>query len=177
MLKGFKEFILRGNVVELATAVIIGAAFTAIVVAFTDNIINPLLNAIPTGSSDCAPAAEATEAGTMPDVVQMCPLGFKVVSDNAATMLDFGAVIAALINFLIVAAVVYFLIVVPYNKLSELAAAHKGVDADEAPATEVDVLTEIRDLLKAQSAAGPAANFATPNPAPGEYPPPAGPRR
>ncbi|MBE7194708.1 MAG: MscL family protein, partial [Gordonia polyisoprenivorans] len=61
MLKGFKDFILRGNVVELATAVIVGAAFTGIVTAFTTGIINPLLAAIPTGQNDCG--SSTTKAG------------------------------------------------------------------------------------------------------------------
>lgn len=123
MLKGFKEFILKGNVIELATAVIIGAAFTAIVTAFTDKIIQPLINAIPVGTD----AAEG--------------LGFQI-TDNPSTFVDIGAVITALINFLIVAAVVYFLIIAPYNKLVEL-----GGFAKKAEVTEVALLTEIRDLL------------------------------
>ena len=112
MLKGFKEFILRGNVVELATAVIIGGAFTAIVTAFTSSIIEPLFAAIPTGDCDgaAAPAAEAAE-GTVAGPIQSCPLGFKIISDNEATFMDFGALLTAIINFLIIAAVVYFLII------------------------------------------------------------------
>ncbi|MXP22847.1 large-conductance mechanosensitive channel protein MscL [Gordonia sp. HNM0687] len=123
MLKGFKEFILKGNVVELATAVIIGAAFTAIVTAFTDQIIQPLINAIPIGTD----AAEG--------------LGFQI-TDNPSTFVDIGALITAIINFLIIAAVVYFLIIVPYNKLSEL-----GGFGKKAEVSEVSLLTEIRDLL------------------------------
>ncbi|MBD1321265.1 large conductance mechanosensitive channel protein MscL [Gordonia hankookensis] len=123
MLKGFKEFILKGNVVELATAVIIGAAFTAIVTAFTDSIIQPLLNSIPGGSN---PAKG---------------LGFQI-TDNPSTFVDIGALVTALINFLIIAAVVYFLIVVPYNKLAAL-----GGYSKKAEVTEVALLAEIRDLL------------------------------
>ncbi|MGC5249257.1 MscL family protein [Gordonia sp. DT219] len=140
MLKGFKDFILRGNVVELATAVIVGAAFTGIVTAFTKGIINPLLAAIPTGSGDCAPATPASgDAVNAP--VSVCGLGFKV-TDNNATFLDFGGLIAAIINFLIVAAVVYFIIIVPYNKLASL-----GRKPNEAEVTEISLLTEIRDFL------------------------------
>ncbi|GAB93488.1 large conductance mechanosensitive channel protein MscL [Gordonia rhizosphera] len=123
MLKGFRDFILRGNVVELATAVIIGAAFTAIVTAFTEKIIQPLINAIPIGSD----AAEG--------------LGFQV-TDNPSTFVDIGALITAIINFLIVAAVVYFIIIVPYNRLAEL-----GGFGKKAEVSEVSLLTEIRDLL------------------------------
>ncbi|GAB05440.1 large conductance mechanosensitive channel protein MscL [Gordonia amarae] len=144
MLKGFKEFILRGNVVELATAVIIGGAFTAIVTAFTSSIIEPLFAAIPTGDCDgaAAPAAEAAE-GTVAGPIQSCPLGFKIISDNEATFMDFGALLTAIINFLIIAAVVYFLIIMPYTKLSQL----RKKPEEEETQDEVSLLTEIRDLL------------------------------
>ncbi|GAA2365539.1 MULTISPECIES: large conductance mechanosensitive channel protein MscL [Gordonia] len=137
MLKGFKDFIMRGNVVELATAVIIGAAFTAIVTAFTEKIINPLLATIPSG--DC-PTADGAASGP----AQICGFGFSIKSDDPATFLDFGAVISAVINFIIVAAVVYFLIVVPYNKLQEL---RKLQDKEEDPDPEIVLLTQIRNAL------------------------------
>ncbi|MFW0795648.1 MscL family protein [Gordonia sp. CPCC 205515] len=143
MLKGFKEFILKGNVVELATAVIIGAAFTAIVTAFTTSIISPLFAAIPTGNGDCGGGTEV--AGTDTTIaapVQTCGFGFRIVSDNPATFMDFGALFAAVINFLIIAAVVYFLIIVPYNKLTAL-----GGYSKKAEVSEISLLTEIRDLL------------------------------
>lgn len=132
MLKGFKDFILRGNVIELAVAVVIGSAFTAIVTAFTDNLINPLIAAL--GSPDVS------------------GLGFAIRQGDAATFLDFGAVITAALNFLIIAAVVYFILVAPMNKISEMQAARKEVTPDEeAPASiEAELLTEIRDLLKKQ---------------------------
>jgi large conductance mechanosensitive channel len=193
VLKGFKEFILRGNVVELATAVIIGGAFTAIVTAFTSSIIEPLFAAIPTGSCDSAPAATEAAEGTIAGPIQSCPLGFKILSDNEATFMDFGALLTAIINFLIIAAVVYFLIVMPYTKLSELRKKDDEEDGDD----EVSLLTEIRDLLdadgtiaakkkaaeekeaaeKAAAAAiptGATQRFATPPPAP-QGPPPGGP--
>ncbi len=130
MFQGFKEFIMRGNVVDLAVAVVIGGAFTAIVTAFTDNLINPLIATL--GGND------------------MSGLGFHIISGNEATFLDFGAVITAAINFLLVAAVVYFVIVAPMNKLNEIAAAKRGVkqDEEEPQPTDVELLAEIRDLLK-----------------------------
>lgn len=130
MLQGFKEFIMRGNVVDLAVAVVIGGAFTAIVTAFSDHLINPLIAAL--GGSDVS------------------GLGFAIIPGNDATFLDFGAVITAAINFLIIAAVIYFVIITPMNKLNELMSARLGVKEDEkepAP-TDVELLTEIRDLLK-----------------------------
>ena len=128
MLKGFKDFILRGNVVDLAVAVVIGTAFAAIVTAFTAGIIQPLINVI--GSP---------EAGG---------LRVQLVAGNDGTVVDFSAVITAAINFLIVAAVVYFVIVLPLNRLKERRA--RGVEAGPAEPTDVELLAEIRDLLRAQ---------------------------
>lgn len=130
MLKGFKDFILRGNVIELAVAVIIGAAFTAIVTSITDHIIQPLINSL--GSPDFG------------------GLGFAI-TDNPETFLDFGAVITALINFLIVAAVIYFVIVAPINAVTERTKRRQGVDPEEPAPTTEQLLGEIRDLLAAEN--------------------------
>lgn len=133
MLKGFKDFILQGNVIELAVAVVIGTAFTAIVKAFTDNLINPIL---------------AYFGGA-----EVSGLGFHLRAGNEATFMDFGAIITAALNFLIVAAVVYFILIVPMNKVNEALAARKAVDdaAEEPAPIEVELLSEIRDLLKDQN--------------------------
>lgn len=126
MLKGFKDFLMRGNVIDLATAVVVGAAFTAIVTAFTTNIIQPLINSI--GGTDQAEG-----------------LGFTIRSGNPETFVNIGALITAVINFLIIAAIVYFVIVMPYEKLKSLAAK----DGDDATAlSESELLTEIRDILQ-----------------------------
>ncbi len=131
MLKGFRDFILRGNVIELAVAVVIGSAFTNIVTAFTNKIINPIIASL--GSTEVK------------------GLGFQIRPGVAETFVDFGAVITAAINFLMVAAVVYFVLIVPMNKLSALITANKKEeDAKAAPEADVVLLTEIRDLLKAQ---------------------------
>ncbi|MDK7180697.1 large-conductance mechanosensitive channel protein MscL [Corynebacterium riegelii] len=137
MLKGFKEFIMRGNVIELAVGVVIGAAFTAIVTAFSDNIINPLIASL--GGADFS------------------GFGFHIINGNDATFVDFGAFITAAINFLLIAAVVYFLIVAPMNKLDEVQKRHKGVDPEEPAPTETELLSEIRDLLATQQGT-PGAN-------------------
>ena len=131
MLSGFKEFIMRGNVIDLAVGVVIGAAFTSIVTAFTDNLMQPLINSI--GGTNAADG-----------------LGFRILSDNPATFMDFGSVISAAINFLLVAAVVYFAIVAPMNKFNELREAKLQTPAEDE-VTEADLLTEIRDLLAKQS--------------------------
>ena len=146
MLKGFKEFIGRGNVVELATAVIIGTAFTAIVTAFTTHVIAPLLAAIPLGGKDCGQTTPIGDSGAeQADVVQVCGMAWQL-TDDPATKIDVGAVLASGIQFLIIAAVVYFLIVVPYNKFAQLA----NLTKDEGEA-ETDILADIRTLLKGES--------------------------
>ncbi|MDK6493927.1 MULTISPECIES: large conductance mechanosensitive channel protein MscL [Corynebacterium] len=131
MLQGFKDFIMRGNVIDLAVGVVIGAAFTAVVTAFSDSIINPFLAAL--GGVDYS------------------GLGFFVREGNEATFVDFGALITAIINFLLIAAVIYFLLVMPMNKLDEAQKRHKGVDPEEPAPTETELLAEIRDLLSNQN--------------------------
>ena len=86
MLKGFKDFILRGNVIDLAVAVVIGAAFTAIVTSFADNLINPLIASVGGANAD--------------------GLGFYLRAGKEATFIDFGKIITAALNFLITAGVV-----------------------------------------------------------------------
>ena len=128
MLKGFKEFISRGNVVELAVGVIIGAAFKNIVDALVDGIINPLIAAV-IGKPDFSDAFILTLNGTN---------------------VKFGVLITAVINFLLMAFAIYLCIVVPMNKLAALRTAKEKAEKDAAPkiSDEVQLLTEIRDALK-----------------------------
>lgn len=137
MLKGFKDFIMRGNVIELAVAVIIGSAFTAIVTSVTDHLIQPLINSF--GSPELG------------------RLGFSI-TDDPATFLDFGAVITAIINFLIIAAVIYFGIIAPINALTEHAKRRQGVDPEESAPTSEQLLAEIRDLLAAENGDATGSN-------------------
>ncbi|MBZ8176289.1 large conductance mechanosensitive channel protein MscL [Corynebacterium sp. 3HC-13] len=133
MLQGFKEFILRGNVVELAVAFVIGSAFTAIITAFTKNLIDPLIATI--GGADVP------------------GFGFQIVAANPNTFMNFGAVITAILNFLIIAAVVYFVLIVPMNKLSEIQKRRRGIEEkkeEDSASLETHLLEEIRDLLKAR---------------------------
>jgi large conductance mechanosensitive channel len=126
MLKGFKDFLLKGNVLDLAVAVIVGVAFTAIVTAFTGNIVEPLIAAL--GGSN--------EMG----------FGFQI-TDSPETFVNIGAVITAAINFIIIAAVVYFVLIVPYNHTKE-----RYMKQEEKEATDIELLTEIRDLLGSDTA-------------------------
>ncbi|OBK74834.1 large-conductance mechanosensitive channel protein MscL [Mycobacterium sp. 1274761.0] len=129
MLKGFKEFLSRGNVIDLAVAVVIGAAFTGLVTAFTTKVIQPLVDRIGAGGKRDYGILKISLGG------------------NPEQFVDFNAVLAALINFLIVAAVIYFIIVLPYRKLRE-----RG-EVEQAQDTELSLLTEIRDLLADQAGA------------------------
>ena len=128
MIQGFKEFISRGNVVELAVGVIIGAAFKNIVDALVDGIINPLIAAV-IGKPDFSDAFILTLNGTN---------------------VKFGVLITAVINFLLMAFAIYLCIVVPMNKLAALRTAKEKAEKDAAPkiSDEVQLLTEIRDALK-----------------------------
>lgn len=137
MLQGFKDFILRGNVIDLAVGVVVGAAFTAVVSAFSDAIINPLVASI--GGVDYSNAG----------------LGFHIIPGNDATFINFGAVITAIINFLLIAAVIYFVLIVPRNKIEELEKERRGVDKESPEPTETELLTQIRDLLADKPAPGP----------------------
>ncbi len=137
MLNGFKQFLLRGNVIDLAVAVVIGAAFTAIVNSIVQDVLNPALGALFNASS--LSDALTLTVGT---------------GDNAADI-RFGAVIAALINFILIAAVVYFALIMPINWLKNNAFRKKeqGEPAVEkkTPPTELELLTDIRDLIAAGS--------------------------
>lgn len=134
MLKEFKAFILKGNVVDLSTGVIIGAAFGTIVTAFTKGIIEPILKAL----------------GGNPNV----SLGIKIgefVNEKGETtpnMLDIGLIINAVIGFLITAAVIFFVIVKPVNTLLAKMKKEEAAAPPPAPAADIVLLTEIRDLLK-----------------------------
>lgn len=132
MLKGFKEFVLRGNVIDLAVAVVIGAAFTGIVNAIVGSVLNPAIGAL----FDAESLAEAL------------PVTIPTTSGGTATMY-FGAVIGAIINFLLVAIVVYFALIVPINYLKRVSFRRRDDETDgDAPPTELQLLAEIRDLLK-----------------------------
>ena len=135
MFKGFKDFILRGNVIELAIAVVIGSAFTALVGAFTNNIINPVI---------------AAAGGVNAD-----GLGFRIWPDNEATFVNLGAVLTALVTFLITAAVVYFIFVAPMNKINSMVKDRLSTEEPEEEPLPADtaLLAEIRDLLKDAAAA------------------------
>jgi large conductance mechanosensitive channel len=128
MLKGFKEFIMRGNVIDLAVAVVIGAAFGRIVTAVVEGLINPLVAAI-FGKPDLTDVAR-----------------FEI---NRAVF-SIGLILQEALNFLFVAAAVYFLIVLPLNKLNER--RRRNLEPEpETLTTDQQLLTEIRDALRTRA--------------------------
>jgi large conductance mechanosensitive channel len=134
VIKGFKEFILRGNVIDLAVAVVIGAAFTLIVTAIVNGLINPLIALVFNASS-------------------LNEVGWTVTNlAGDEVFFGFGMILGAVINFLAVALVVYFVFVYPMNTFKERAAARRGITEEEASdlPTEQELLVQIRDLLAAQ---------------------------
>jgi large conductance mechanosensitive channel len=134
-MKGFKEFVLRGNVVDLAIAVVVGTAFVAVVNAFVRDILTPLIAAI-AGKPNFANLTFTIHHSTF----------------------HYGDLINYLITFLSVATVVYFLVVLPLNKLNERRARGQIPEEELPPPTDdIVLLTEIRDLL-ARQAGEPAAD-------------------
>lgn len=123
MLKGFRDFIMRGNVIDLAIGVVIGVAFNSLVSQFTASFLKPLIAALGGGSGVKAGKAHL--------------LGQDF---------DWAAFVNALVTFLLTAAVLYFLVVLPMNKLQERRARGQ-VPEPPAPSDEVRLLTEIRDAL------------------------------
>jgi large conductance mechanosensitive channel len=121
MLKGFKEFLSRGNIVDLSVAVVIGTAFTALVTKFTESIITPLINRI--------------------GVNQQSNVGILKIGIGGGQTIDLNIVLSAAINFFLIATVVYFVVVLPYNTL------RRRGEVEQADDAEVVLLTEIRDLL------------------------------
>ncbi|MEU7635511.1 MULTISPECIES: large conductance mechanosensitive channel protein MscL [unclassified Streptomyces] len=139
VLQGFKEFLMRGNVIELAVAVVVGAAFTSIVNAVVKGVINPIVGAF--GSKNL-------------DNYQTC-LNTCSVDKKTGLYVDgiyvlWGSVLSAALTFLITAGVVYFLMILPMNKWKARQDAKKPVDDAPAAPTEIELLTEIRDALIAQ---------------------------
>ena len=134
MLRGFKDFIMRGNVVDLAVGIVIGAAFTALVTQFRDSFLTPLIAVMGGGKV-------GTTGGR-----------FGVNGQ----IFDYGAFLGAVITFFLTAATLYFLVVYPMNKLAER--RRRGQEPPpKAPSEEIRLLTDIRDLLAVrEGAARPA---------------------
>ncbi len=131
MIKGFKDFLMRGNVIDLAIAVVIGTAFTALIAAFTESFIKPIINVVMGGGLT----------------------GGTVELDDENRLL-FGTFLNAAITFLITAAVVYFVFVVPMKTLAERRKRGEAPAPSVVP-DDVALLREIRDLLAQRTPGSP----------------------
>ncbi|MFK7761876.1 MAG: large-conductance mechanosensitive channel protein MscL [Roseobacter sp.] len=131
MLQEFKDFIAKGNVMDMAVGIIIGAAFTAIVTSLVDDLINPIISLFTGG-------------------IDFSGMGVALGEGEGAAMFAYGNFIMALINFLIIAWVV-FLLVKMVNRVKDSAVAKEAEpEAEPAGPSETDLLIEIRDALKAR---------------------------
>lgn len=124
MFKGFREFLAKGNIVDLAVAVVIGTAFTSLVTKFTDSIITPLINRVGAGKD--------------------ASYGILKVAIGGGQTIDLNVLLSACINFALIAAVVYFAIVVPYNRIRTKKTTEPAESAEDK---QIKLLTEIRDTL------------------------------
>jgi large conductance mechanosensitive channel len=129
VIKGFKDFLLRGNVVDLAVAVVIGAAFSNLVNAFKDSFLTPLINLVGGGGQ----------------------FGGRFTVDEQH--FTWGSFLSQVVSFLITAAVIYFVVVYPMRRILER--RKRGEEAGPVTPTQVELLVEIRDLLRAQQGLPP----------------------
>jgi len=137
MLKGFREFLAHGNIIDLSVAVVIGTAFTGLVTRFTDSIIQPLISRIGAGGES--------------------DYGVLRINIGGGQTIDLNVMVSALVNFVLIAAVVYFFVVLPYEKLRRRGEVKTVED------TELSLLAQIRDLLANEAAAStdrPRTEFA-----------------
>ncbi|MER5890023.1 large conductance mechanosensitive channel protein MscL [Streptomyces sp. NPDC001941] len=149
LLEGFKAFLTRGNVIDLAVAVVIGAAFTNIVNAVVKGVINPLVGAF--GTKDLDSYRSCLKGPCVLDKTGDVVSGIPIM---------WGSVLSAILSFLITAAVVYFLMVLPMAKyLARKAAQDKAKEGaiEAIEISELEVLKEIRDALVSQRGQGHGA--------------------
>ena len=145
MFKEFKEFIARGNVIDLAVGIIIGAAFTAIVNSLVADLINPIIGLL-TGGTDFS-GLYLVLKGTVPDGPSL-----KAARDTGAAVFAYGSFLSAVINFLIIAWAV-FLLVKAVNRVQSATTKKKEEEAaPPAGPTQEELLVQIRDELRAHRA-------------------------
>ncbi|MBL4626601.1 MAG: large conductance mechanosensitive channel protein MscL [Roseicyclus sp.] len=145
MVKEFKDFIAKGNVMDMAVGIIIGAAFTAIVTSLVGDLINPIIGLV-SGGADFT-NTYAVLAGEVPAGASL-----DAAREAGASVFAYGAFIMAIINFVIIAFVV-FMLVKMVNRVKDAAEKEEEAPAAEEPKgpTAEELLTEIRDALKAKA--------------------------
>jgi len=157
VIREFRDFIAKGNVMDLAVGIIIGAAFTAIVSSLVADLINPILGLI-LGGVDFTNMYWVMSGEVPPNA------GLATARDGGAAVFAYGSFITAIINFLIIAFVV-FLLVKGVNRIKDTA-TRKGQQVPSAPAgpTQEQLLTDIRDLLATGRATVPRGATGVPDP-------------
>jgi large conductance mechanosensitive channel len=146
VMEGFKAFLMRGNVIDLAVAVVIGAAFTAVVNSIVKGLINPIIGAF--GTKDLEKYRSCLKAPCETNAAGEVIHGIPIL---------WGTVLSAVLTFLITAAVVYFLMVLPMSRyLARKAAREAKAEEEQAEteAAEITLLREIRDELVARRGGG-----------------------
>ena len=131
MLKEFKTFLMRGNVIDLAVAVVLGAAFGLVIASIVDNLITPILGLF--GDQDLSQYGITLKEAS---------------GDNPAIVLGWGAIVTQIINFVAVAAAIFFLVVKPVNMITER--RKRGEEEPDEVPEDIALLTEIRDLLQSR---------------------------
>jgi large conductance mechanosensitive channel len=140
MLQGFKEFITRGNVLDLAVAVVIGGAFSAVIDGLVKGFIMPIV-------------------GWLVGAPDFSRIAFSIPNwRGESTVFPIGLFIQGLIMFLLIAGAIYFFVIVPINKLQSLRKRAEEPTVEESLAEDVVLLTEIRDLLRAQASSPSQSN-------------------
>lgn len=135
MFEEFKKFLMRGNIVDLAVAVVIGAAFGAVITSFVDGVINPIIGLI--GGKDMSAWVITLKDAT---------------SENPPVQLLWGHVLSTIVDFVLIAAAIFFVIVKPLNALAERRKRGQVAEEEAPEPTEAELLAEIRDLLASRSA-------------------------
>jgi large conductance mechanosensitive channel len=144
MLNDFKEFIAKGNVMQLAVAVIIGGAFATIVKSLTDEVIMPIVGAV-FGGADFSSYFILLSA---PEGYEGALDDYAALKEAGAAMIGYGAFVTAIINFIILAFIIFLLVRYTMKVMEQMEKKEEAAPEEPAGPTEIDLLTEIRDSLK-----------------------------
>lgn len=143
MLNEFKEFIAKGNVMQLAVAVIIGGAFATIVKSLTDEIIMPIVGAV-FGGADFSSYFILL---SVPDGYEGAMDDYAALKEAGAAMVGYGAFVTAIINFVILAFIIFLLVRYTMKVMEQMEKKEEEAPAEPAGPTEIELLTQIRDSL------------------------------
>lgn len=147
MLSDFKEFIAKGNVMQLAVAVIIGGAFATIVKSLTDEVIMPVVGAV-FGGADFSSYFILL---SVPEGYEGAMTDYAALKEAGAAMIGYGAFITAIINFLILAFIIFLMVRYAMKAMEQMEKKEEEAAAEPAGPTEIELLTEIRDALAKKS--------------------------